>query len=292
MRCRTLLLLLLSPFACNEEGSAPATIAPGRGTFVYTGHEPLREKPVTLHYFIPEGDAAAMSILFLFPGTERNAGDYLESWITAARANGCMVFSFEFPKTHYSSNEYITGNVMDDAGHLLPAAQRSFAIIEPAFDYIRQATGCRDTRYGMFGHSAGAQFVHRYVLFNPAARVDKAIAANAGWYTLPDLAVDFPHGLKGTGLTTDDVKQAFLVNLTVHLGTADTRQDASLNTSPGAMLQGPHRHARGVYFYTNSQSIATRAAAPFLWTRRDLPGVGHDQARMAADAATLLFGSR
>ena len=38
----------------------------------------------------------------------------------------------------------------------------------------------------MFGHSAGGQFVHRFVQFKPNSRVNYAISANAGWYTVPD----------------------------------------------------------------------------------------------------------
>jgi hypothetical protein len=232
-----------------------------------------------------------MPLLFLFPGIERNADDYLDAWIASATAARCMVFSFEFPADRYTSNEYITGNVMDADGRLNPRERWTFSIIEAAFDHVRSLTGARATRFNMFGHSAGAQFVHRYLLFTPLALVDKAVAANAGWYTMPDLFVDFPHGLGGTPVTPDDLREAFRRDLTIHLGTGDTRQDGSLNTSPGAMAQGPHRYARGLYFYNNSRDLAALAGASFLWQKRELVSVGHDHARMAADAAAVLFPS-
>ena len=38
----------------------------------------------------------------------------------------------------------------------------------------------------MFGHSAGAQILHRMVLFAPGSRADRIVAANSGFYTLAD----------------------------------------------------------------------------------------------------------
>jgi hypothetical protein len=50
--------------------------------------------------------------------------------------------------------------------------------------------------YDMYGHSAGAQFVHRYLQFYDSPKVKKAVAANAGWYTFPNEAINYPYGIK------------------------------------------------------------------------------------------------
>ena len=65
------------------------------------------------------------------------------------------------------------------------------------FENIKTNLNYLGNSYNMFGHSAGAQFVHRFIQFKPLSRVDKAVSANAGWYTLPDTTIDFPYGLKG-----------------------------------------------------------------------------------------------
>ena len=46
--------------------------------------------------------------------------------------------------------------------------------------------------YYLFGHSAGAQFVHRLLLMVPDGRYAALVAANAGWYTVPDKSIDYP----------------------------------------------------------------------------------------------------
>jgi pimeloyl-ACP methyl ester carboxylesterase len=293
--CCLLFLCLL--YACDRQDAEPAAapvdpLPAGTGKIVFTDYAPLAGKPVTLHYIIPEGDAEMMPIVFVMPGTNRDADVYLKSWESVAGAVPCMVFSFEFPETYYSDNEYITGNVIDSRGGFIPREQWTFALLDPVFDMIRTRTGNRNETYSLFGHSAGAQFVHRYMLFCPATRVDRAVAANAGWYTMPSFSVAFPYGLKNTQLSDADVIRAFRANLTVHLGTADTgTNDASLRKTPEANAQGAHRYARGLYFYGQSRKIAVDSGYDFQWTLREVAGTGHDQAAMSADAAKIFFNT-
>ena len=50
----------------------------------------------------------------------------------------------------------------------------------------------------LYGHSGGGQFVHRYMMFGRAERIVRAVAANSGWYRMPDPDTRFPCGLLGT----------------------------------------------------------------------------------------------
>ena len=85
---------------------------------------------------------------------------------------------------------------------------------------------------------------------------------------------------------------AFSVRLTVLLGENDTVTDAPmLLKSPEAMAQGPHRYARGRYFYAAGEDMARLLPAPFAWELHTAPGVGHDNAGMARRAADLMFGA-
>lgn len=259
----------------------------GNGTVKFTGYKPLADKPVYVHYLIPEnGDKTTMPVLFVLPGQERNAADYLKAWTETALNKDVMVFALEFPTAYYNSDLYQAGGVMVN-DKLQPTADWSFQVIEALFDKIVKDTRSNRMTYDIWGHSAGAQFVSRFVTFMPAARIDRAVSANAGWYTLPDDAINFPYGVKGTPAATN-LQAAFKHNMIVDLGTADTDR-SGLNTSAGAEAQGQTRFERGTYYYDVAVEVSSRMGCTFNWTKRLEEGIGHDYTAMARAAAGILY---
>lgn len=264
------------------------SLGTGRGKITYNAYAPLSHKPVTVHFYIPKGDVSHMPVLFVLPGVNRNADEYLDAWKEGADKKGVMVFSLEFPKSTYSSEEYIEGG-MFAGDQQKPEAEWTFSLLEPLFGYIKKELNSSQTTFDLWGHSAGAQFVHRYLLFKPAAPIGKAVSANAGWYTVPDLTVAYPYGLKNSTAGSASLKQAFGKRLIIQLGTADTDpNDSNLNHSPGAELQGPHRYARGLYFWDRSMR-SSQTHGVFNWMKQEVPGVAHSYTRMAAKAWELLY---
>lgn len=271
-----------------EDMYAQPAFVKGEGMVSFTSYAPLKEKPVNIHYYIPEGDVQAMPVLFVLPGVNRNAGDYMKSWKAAADRKHVMVFALEFPVAYYSGAEYNEGG-MTAGDRVKPEREWSFSVVEPIFDFIRSELKNTNPAFDMWGHSAGAQFVHRYLLFKPDASIRNAVSANAGWYTLPDLGTEFPYGLKNSPAGLTQQQKAFAKRLVVQLGTADTNpDDPNLNHSEGAELQGKHRYERGLYFWENCLRNAASAAA-FGWEKREVAGVAHDYLRMAADAAEFMY---
>src|SRR3546814_13949249 len=61
----------------------------------------------------------------------------------------------------------------------------TYRAVEAVYEAARAAAVPLATGYRLYGHSAGAQFVHRMVSFMPEARIEAAVAANAGCYTMP-----------------------------------------------------------------------------------------------------------
>lgn len=146
-------------------------------------------------------------------------------------------------------------------------------------------------RYYLYGHSGGGQFVRRLVLFYPEARYARAIAANPGYYTMPNMETRFPYGLEGTPVTPETLAQSFRRDFVVLLGEKDTkRDDPNLRKTPEADAQGPNRLQRGKRFYTDSRTQATTLNVPFRWQLRTVPNAGHSNQQMAATAARLLLG--
>jgi pimeloyl-ACP methyl ester carboxylesterase len=174
----------------------------------------------------------------------------------------------------------------------MPKKVSGFELIEHLFDEVAVRSGNANSVYYLYGHSAGAQFVHRMLLLKPDARIKRAVAANAGFYTLPRFAEEYPYGLVQSGLAANAVQGAFGKDLTILLGEADTLENQhNLNRSPGAMLQGKHRFARGMNFYKVAQEESGKSGVALTWKLKTVPGSGHSNIKMAAAAAQALFAT-
>ena len=280
-RCVLWVALLV---ALAQPRTQAAQLAPGAGRFeVQHGG-----RAIPVWYFLPDDARADAPVLIVMHGVNRDADRYRDEWEPHARKTGFILVAPEFSKEAFPGDKgYTFGGTTDARG----GARGAFSFIEPIFDAVKAATGNRSERYHLYGHSAGAQFVHRFLYFVPAARVAKAVAANAGWWTLPDPAVDFPYGLRGSAVDAAALKTMLQRPLVVLLGTADTDPDhVHLRRTPEALAQGPHRFARGQYFFAVGKSRASALGVPLRWQLATAPGVGHSDKDMAAFAVPLLFG--
>jgi poly(3-hydroxybutyrate) depolymerase len=145
-------------------------------------------------------------IWFVMHGAGRNAEGYLRAAAPVAERRDALAIAIEFSRDVYRAQEDYTLNV------------GGYAEVERVFEAVRRLLGGRQQGYYLFGHSAGAQFVHRLITFLPDARVLGAVAANAGWYTLP-VSGDAPHfempyGLRGSALERTDLRWLFAKPLT------------------------------------------------------------------------------
>jgi len=264
---------------------AAGPVKPASFDFAQAGHH------VTVRYFVPPGATPQTPVVFVMHGVGRNGEDYFNDWLPHAQARKFLLVVPEFSKTEFPGVEgYNYGNTVDTAGRALPREQWSFNMIEPIFDAICARTGNQTERYRIFGHSAGAQFVQRFIYFVPTARVERVVSANAGWYMLPDLTTAFPYGLKGTPVTETDLRHALALPMVVLLGTADTDAEAkSLRHTPEAEAQGPFRLARGKFFLARGEEAARARKIFFGWRLAFVPGVAHSDHDMAPFAVQEFF---
>lgn len=248
-------------------------------------------RQVTVRYFVPPQATPESPVVVVMHGVGRNGLDYLNDWMPHAKSLGFLLIVPEFSKAQFPGEEgYNSGNTFDQAGHAVPRDQWSFSAIEPIFDAVKARTGSRAQGYRLFGHSAGAQFVHRFIYFVRGARVERIVAANAGWYMLPDLSVGFPYGLKGAPVSGADLRHALALPMTILLGTADTDLvKHALRHTPEADAQGLHRLARGRYFYARAREVSQEMGVPLGWSIATAPDVDHNNAAMAPFALKFLF---
>ena len=255
---------------------------------------PHRGLILPIHAYRPGAGAAGRPVIMVMHGVTRIATDYMESWVGLAERYGFCLLVPEFSKADWpKSRRYNLGNLFAKDGTALPRAASSFAVVEQVFDAALPVLGSDAASFSLYGHSAGAQFVHRFVTLTGAPRVDRAVAANAGWYTLPDPSLTYPYGLGGVELDDETLGAAFATQLTILLGQSDNDPDSpDLRKTPEALAQGLHRLARGRHFIATSGAMAAHRGLDFAWASREVPHIGHNDRGMAPHAARILMSGR
>jgi poly(3-hydroxybutyrate) depolymerase len=266
---------------------AASSIGMGKGSFQFE----QAGKHVTVWYYVPPSAAQTAPIVFVMHGTERNGDTYRNDWLGYAERQPFILLCPTFSKAEFPGDAgYIFGNAVDLQGRPRPPAEWAFNMIEPIFDAVRTHLGNASTTYALYGHSAGAQFVHRFLYFVPQARASQVISANAGWYTLPDPEIPFPYGLKGSPVAVNDLKAALQRPLVIFLGSADVDlKNHSLRVTPEAEAQGPNRWTRGHYFLKRGQAEAGTLGVTLGWRIAVAPDIGHSDPGMSLFAIKELF---
>lgn len=260
-------------------------------SFVFTDKGYFADKPVTVHYYKARSAGPDARVMVVIHGAERQGSRMRDNWMPFAEKNKLIVLAPEFDEARFSSRLFNMGGIESR-----DRAQWSFQIVEHLFDFVRAGEGLAASDYLLFGHSAGGQFVHRFMLLTEAPRVSVAVAANAGSYTMPrypGLMEDkFPYALNESIVSPDKLRQVFARKLIVLLGETDIKTDeANLPKARQATAQGVNRFERGTHFFEQAQTQAQKLGTPLTWERVTVPGVGHDSRRMSQAAAHLLFDS-
>ena len=246
-------------------------------------------RPLKLWCARPRQHYPDMPVLFVLHGANRNANDYRDYWLPLVDEAGILAVSLEYSKEHYPGLRWFNyGNLLDDAGQPLPRVESTYGIVERLYAAL-QAEGLTTTkRYGLFGHSAGGQFVHRAISAGFRDNVAVAIAANSGSYAMPDPDIGFPYGLGAIGIDAESLRHILAYRLTVMIGTEDLDNVSdAFPKEPEAMLQGGTRVARAHRYIARAREIADGLGARCGWSLVEVPGVGHDGPKISEFTAPI-----
>ncbi len=268
-----------------------ASIDVGAGSFHFVDGEGHAGRRLTVLYYHPPHLTVTSPIVFVMHGTKRDASNYRNIWAPVAEEFQFLLVCPEFDAANYARGAYNVGNMVDQAGRPRAASEWTFSVIERLFDFVKTATGNTSAQYYIYGHSAGAQFVHRLVLFLPEARFAAAMAANAGWYTMPTfLGSAFPYRLSNSPSTTESLKRALSRHLIVLLGEQDTdASDPYLRRTSSAIEQGLNRLERGHAFYAMAQKQPAQLGAVCNWRLVTVAQAAHSDAQMMPVAVRELL---
>lgn len=238
---------------------------------------------ISVHIHRPAAAGPAAPLLFVMHGVARGAYGYRDAWAKTAERHGLIIAAPRFDAGRFPGAK---GYQLGDGDH---AAARSHDAIEPIFDWLRAELGLTAPGYWMYGHSAGAQFVHRFLFRTGGPRLTRAVCANAGWYMAPDPTVFYPYGLRDAGPAAAGLEAALGKRVTVLVGEKDLGRDGSLRKTPETERQGRNRVERAASFFAAARRLAAVRGLAFSWRFAAAPGVGHSNRAIAPFAAAALL---
>ncbi len=289
---RSALWLVFTLFACascaTNDDAATAGMATGEFTYSFSD---WNGPAIDVRLVVPEGTTADTPILFVIHGWSRDVERYYNDWSGLAEKHGFVAVVPHYPVEDFpTANEFNQGHVFDAAsGEQRPADTWTFASIEAVFDDVTARIGSTESDYTIYGHSAGSQFVHRYLWHVPDARVKRYLAANAGWYTQPVYDVAYPYGFSGADIPERQLADALGKDVVILLGKEDTQTNSpNLRNTPEAKAQGPNRYMRGLQMMRKAEDAAEALDTEFNWQVVVVEEAGHVNAEMAVIAAELV----
>ena len=263
----------------------------------------LWSKPdIEIFYSLPMEVNEDTKVLFVIHGGSRGAKSNFTKWYEYTKNKNIILIAPKFGKEAFPSYNAL---VVDKKFAILKDCKYKFSdyclgpqnnpsnslsdSISLIFDYFRFRFDIQENSYRIYGHSGGSQFVHRYLLFGQDTRAEKAVMANAGWYTfLKD--INYPYGVKDMPISEDRLKWFLSLKGAVMLGDEDTNpNDGSLRNDKGTKEQGDNRFQRGIRYFERNVLIADSLDMPFRWRLQVIKNTAHDNSKMIQAAAPFLL---
>lgn len=245
-------------------------------------------------YHLPADLAADSPIVIVLHGTSRAARASRDNWVVQAEQYSFVLMTPEFERRHFPDPDYAFGRLWQaEPPHArFDWASSHCAFLDILFEETNLALGWNRPRFTLYGHSAGAAFAHRYVLFAPHERVEQAVFANSGWYTFLDSDAPIPFGIENAQVPQERLRAFLEKPVTVLVGDRDRSGPYPDWWPEEVHRQGEHRVAKSIAYYEHAKALAESLGVPFGWRWRSVPGVAHENARMIAPAAKLIAEAR
>ena len=267
---------------------AATPVPPGRWSFPWKDAKGHPDRPIRVYTYRPRACDASCPMVIVMAGLKRNAAAYRDYWELAADRYQFLVVAPEFTKELWpKAAAYNLGLV----GRETEREKWTFSVIEHLFDEMR----VDQASYVLFGHSAGGQFAHRMALFRPDSRASVIVAANPGWYTMPEWRKEkskdpFPYSLVGSPVGEGELRTALSRRMILLVGEKDDDpDDENLFNSDAAKREGASRLDRGENFFKAATAAANDLGVKLAWELIEVPDVAHSGETMSRIAADTLY---
>ena len=245
---------------------------------------------VELFYTLPEEINNQTQVLFIVHGGARDSEKYLDIWKKFTEHKNIILVAPEFKRADYEDYEYL--NISDDYGvlnkNLNEHLHNSLSIF---FSFFKSKYNLEIDTYKLYGHSGGAQFVHRLLLFSDYDNVSSAVIAGAGSYTFLNNE-NYPYGLKESNHLSDKkIKRYLSQRVTFLIGNQDIKkfESSKKNNIQAKAMQGNNRFEVGINYFNNLITVSERQKIPLRWKFQIAKGVAHDNEEMSLLASEILL---
>jgi pimeloyl-ACP methyl ester carboxylesterase len=276
---RALGMVLMAGVALSSFAGTP--VPGGKWSWTFVDKKGRADRPLKIYTYRPRLCDSSCPIVFVLAGRNRNASAYRDQWELLADHNKFMVIAPEFSKEAWpKAAAYNQGDVAGQEDR----EKWAFSAIEHIFDEMR----VDQKDYRVFGHGAGGQFVQRMALFRPDSRASLMVAANPGWYTMPEWRADkgagaYPYSLAGSKAGERELRQALARRFVLMVGEKDEEpDDENLAQSDGAKKQGDSSVDRGETFIKAATAAAGDLGVKLAWELVEVPSAG-SISKMASD---------
>ena len=127
---------------------------------------------------------------------EETAKYYIDHWINFAEQEGIVLIAPSFNQEDFSSRKGELEDKMTGYRGLFGREIGADEWVLRIVDAYQQAFGETNEKFWLYGHSAGGQFVGRFLVTHPE-RVEKAVITAAVTYPQPNPEVAWPYGMGG-----------------------------------------------------------------------------------------------
>lgn len=225
-----------------------------------------------------------------------NARKYLARWISFAEDQRLLVVAPIFENSEYGSFD---GSQGVPAGGYRGLYGKHFGA-DTFLDKVASRLGSQisgfDGRVILYGHSAGGQFVSRYLVRHPE-RVKTAVISASGRYPYPDQSAPWPYGMGATavninGKTIKDLPDpktwlaATHIKTTVVVGANDTDPQPA---RPGH--KGTTRLEFARHWVEDMNQLATQHNFQPLWNLILVPNTGHSSKQLTPTCQRVIAES-
>jgi len=196
LKALLILLLITTLPSCNTEVQRGLVAEYKKGAVIT-----VEDVYGNLYVYAPTSMSPKPDLLVLAHGTpaetwsvDETAKYYINHWIDFAEQEGIVLIAPSFSDENFSSRK---GEIEDKMtgyrglfGREIGADEWVLRIV----DAYQQAFGEKNEKFLMYGHSAGGQFVGRFLVTHPE-RVEKAVITAAVTYPQPNPEVAWPYGM-------------------------------------------------------------------------------------------------